>query len=170
MTGSGRHLPAEATTVTRQVGLYGLTRADRLHGLMAAQRLTQGRLAAVIGLSVPRVTQLISGRRVKISNPAVNTRMVRLEEMAGSPSVAAGDPAEIARVLADVTTATPTLTTVAVPVQPPGPGERAQAVRHLAAVAPPPVVRMAAAAGARHRPGRAAGGGSTADWAGRPRP
>ena len=107
---------------------------------------------------------------VKISNPAVDTRMVRLEEMAGSPSVAAGDPAEIARVLADVTTATPTLTTVAVPVQPPSPGERAQAVRRLAAVPPPPVVRIGGRGRCPAPTWPRCWGGSAADWAGRPRP
>lgn len=116
---------------------------------MSAYRLTQARLAAVIGLSAPMVSQLISGQRVKISNPAVFARVVRLEELAGSAGVRAGEPAEIARVLADVAAATPTLTTVAVPAVPPGHpglGEREQAVRYLAGLVPPAVLRTAAAA------------------------
>ncbi|WP_420121040.1 helix-turn-helix domain-containing protein [Nakamurella sp.] len=136
----------DGPTVTRQVDLYGLSWSDRLHRVMAAYRLTQARLAAVIGLSAPMVSQLISGQRVKISNPAVYARVVRLEELAGSPGVRAGDPAEIARVLAEVTAATPTLTTVAVPVTPAGRGEREQVVRYLAGLAPPPALRLAAAA------------------------
>lgn len=113
---------------------------------MAVYRLTQARLASVIGLSAPMVSQLISGQRVKISNPAVYARVVRLEELAGSPVVLAGDPAEITRVLADVRAVTPTLTTAPVPAESRPPGERQQAIRHLAGLAPPGVLRMAAAA------------------------
>jgi hypothetical protein len=169
MTGSGRHHPSEATTITRQVDLYGLTWADRLHRLMATYRITQARLAGVIGLSAPMVSQLISGQRVKISNPAVYGRVVRLEELAGSPGIVAGDPAEIARVLADVTAAAPTLTTVAVPARPLHPGEREQAVRHLAAIAPPTVLRMAAASVPGTELAALLAEAATADWAGRPR-
>ncbi len=146
MTISDRQHPADGPTVTRQVDLYGLSWSERLHRLMASYRLTQARLAGVIGLSAPMVSQLISGQRVKISNPAVYARVVRLEELAGSPRVAAGDPAEIARVLADVTAATPTLTTVTVPSPPGGSGDREQVVRYLAGTAPPTVLRTAAAA------------------------
>lgn len=143
---SDRHHPPGGPTVTRQVDLYGLSWSERLHRLMAAYRLTQARLAAVIGLSAPMVSQLISGQRVKITNPAVYARVVRLEELAGSPGVRAGETAEIARVLADVTAATPTLTTVSVPARPPTSGEREQAIRHLAGLAPPTVLQIAAAA------------------------
>lgn len=136
----------EGPTDTRQVDLYGLSWSDRLHRLMTAYRLTQARLAAVIGLSAPMVSQLISGQRVKISNPAVYARVVRLEELVGLPGVQAGDAAEIARVLTDVTAATPTLTTVAVPAGSGRPGEREQAVRYLAGLAPPTALRLAAAA------------------------
>ena len=136
----------DGRTVTRQVDLYGLSWSDRLHRVMTAYRLTQARLAGVIGLSAPMVSQLISGQRVKISNPAVYARVVRLEELAGSPGVRAGDPAEIARVLAEVTAATPTLTTAAMPGEPAGQGGREQAARYLAGLAPAEVLRTAAAA------------------------
>lgn len=161
--------PGGGPTVTRQVDLYGLSWSDRLHRLMAVYRLTQARLAAVIGLSAPMVSQLISGQRVKISNPAVYGRVVRLEELAGSPGVRAGDPAEIARVLADVTAATPTLTTVAGPAEPRRPGEREQAVRHLAGLAPPTVLRLAAAAVPGTDLAALLGEAATADWVARPR-
>lgn len=169
MSTTDRNHPAGGPTVTRQVDLYGLSWSERLHRLMAAYRLTQARLAAVIGLSAPMVSQLISGQRVKISNPAVYARVVRLEELAGSPGVRAGDPSEIARVLSDVTAATPTLTTVAVPATPPGPSELEQVVRHLAAVAPPTVLRMAAAAVPGTDLAALLGQAAAADWAGRPR-
>lgn len=144
VTTSDRIHPPGGPTVTRQVDLYGLSWSERLHRLMAAYGLTQGRLAAVIGLSAPMVSQLISGQRVKISNPAVYGRVVRLEELAGSPGVQAGDPAEIARVLAEVRSATPTLTTSTAPAR--RPQDREQAIRHLAAVAAPALLRTAAGA------------------------
>jgi transcriptional regulator with XRE-family HTH domain len=167
-TSDGRH-PAGGPIVTRQVDLYGLTWADRLHRLMAAYRITQARLAGVIGLSAPMVSQLISGQRVKISNPAVYARVVRLEELAGSPGVLAGDPAEIARVLADVTATAPTLTTVAVPPVPDRQGDREQVVRYLAAIAPPTVLQMAAAAVPGTDLAGLLGEAAAADWAGRRR-
>jgi hypothetical protein len=166
VTSSDRHHPPGGPTVTRQVDLYGLSWSERLHRLMSVYHLTQARLASVIGLSAPMVSQLISGQRVKISNPAVYARVVRLEELAGSPGVLSGDPAEIARVLADVTAVAPTLTTVGVPADPPPPTHREQTMRHLAGLAAPSVLRTAAAA----VPGTDLGAllGEAADRAGHP--
>jgi len=109
---SDRHHPPGGPTVTRQVDLYGLSWSDRLHRLMAAYRLTQARLAAVIGLSAPMLSQLISGQRVKISNPAVYGRVVGLEEQLAHPGVQAGDPAVLAKVLDEVAASHPALTTM----------------------------------------------------------
>ena len=79
---------------------------------MAAYHLSQARLAAVIGLSAPMLSQLITGHRVKISNPSVFGRIVRLEELSSDPRVASGDPASIGPVLADVASSNPVLTTM----------------------------------------------------------
>ena len=76
----------------QQRALYGESWADRLGRLMAAYRLSQARLAGVIGLSAPMLSQLITGHRVKISNPAVFGRIVRLEEMLVDPRVSSGRP------------------------------------------------------------------------------
>ena len=146
MTGSEHHHPTGGP-VTRQVDIYGLSWADRLGRLMATYRLSQAKLAAVIGLSPPMVSQLISGQRVKISNPAVYGRVVRLEELAQSPAVVGGTVTDIERVLADVTASAPMLTTVSVPARGmPGPEDRELAVRYLSGVGTPPELRAAAAA------------------------
>lgn len=146
LTGSGQHHPTEGP-VTRQVDIYGFSWADRLGALMATYRLSQARLAAVIGLSPPMVSQLISGQRVKISNPAVYGRVVRLEELAQSPAVLSGTVTDIDHMLADVTASAPMLTTVAVPVAgQPAPEGREQVVAFLTGIATAADLRATAAA------------------------
>lgn len=99
---------------SRQVELYGEPWSVRLTRLLQAYRLSQAKLGAAIGLSAPMVSQLMSGQRVKISNPAVFGRIVRLEEQLSAPGIVAGDPAAIAGVLAEIATARP-LTTLGMP-------------------------------------------------------
>ena len=57
--------------------------------LLAAYRISQARLAGALGLSPPMLSQLMSGQRAKISNPAVFGRLVRLEELAARVTDAA---------------------------------------------------------------------------------
>jgi predicted transcriptional regulator len=45
--------------------------------------LNQARLAGVLGLSAPMLSQLMSGQRAKIGNPAVVQRVQALQELAG---------------------------------------------------------------------------------------
>ncbi|MBK7820507.1 MAG: helix-turn-helix transcriptional regulator [Tessaracoccus sp.] len=92
-----------------QIELYGATWATRFAALRTAYGLSQGALASIVGLSAPMVSQLVSGHRVKISNPAVLARIVFLEERLGEPEVVAGDRAAIERVLAAVSSSTPEL-------------------------------------------------------------
>lgn len=98
---------------SRQVALYGVSWADRLGGLMHTLDISQARLAEVLGLSRPMVSQLISGQRVKISNPVVYGRLVRLEELA-SGTVPARDRAVLRRSLDDIMASEPILTTTTV--------------------------------------------------------
>ena len=69
----------------QQLAIYGESWADRFGRLLTGFGLSQSRLAAVIGLSAPMMSQLITGQRVKISNPAVYGRIVRLEELLPPP-------------------------------------------------------------------------------------
>ncbi|MFD1828953.1 MULTISPECIES: DNA-binding protein [Streptomyces] len=48
--------------------------------------LNQARLATVLGLSAPMLSQLMSGQRAKIGNPAVVQRVQALQELAGEVS------------------------------------------------------------------------------------
>lgn len=92
-----------------QIELYGATWASRFAALRAAYRLSQGALASTVGLSAPMVSQLVSGHRVKISNPAVLARIVYLEEQLTEPDVVAGERHAIERVLSSVSSTTPEL-------------------------------------------------------------
>ncbi|TCK25347.1 helix-turn-helix domain-containing protein [Pseudonocardia endophytica] len=64
----------------RQRELYGAPLAERVHRLTAALGVTQARLAATLGLSPAMLSQLVSGRRVKIGDPAVLSRLIALDE------------------------------------------------------------------------------------------
>jgi hypothetical protein len=92
--------------------MYGENWADRFGRLLRGYGISQSRLAAVIGLSAPMLSQLISGQRVKISNPAVYGRVVRLEEQLADPAFQSGDPGQLGRVLDEVASSQPALTTM----------------------------------------------------------
>jgi hypothetical protein len=59
----------------QQRALYGEPLGDLVSRVAAGLQLTQGRLAETIGLSAPMLSQLVSGQRVKIGNPAVVHRL-----------------------------------------------------------------------------------------------
>lgn len=66
-----------------QLRLYGAPLGDLLRDVGSVLGLSQGRLAALLGLSAPMVSQLASGHRVKIGNPTAVSRLQRLVELAG---------------------------------------------------------------------------------------
>lgn len=63
--------------------LYGASLRDLARGVMASLELTQGRLADVLGVSAPMLSQLMSGHRVKIGDPAVVHRLSNLLALSG---------------------------------------------------------------------------------------
>jgi hypothetical protein len=152
---------ADSLAGSRQVEIYGESWSDRLSRLLRGYRISQARLGAVIGLSAPMVSQLMTGHRVKISNPAVYGRIVGLEEFLADERVQAGDPMRIGEVLADVAISHPVLTTRNLPagttahpvpvdsgVDPAGP-----AIETLAAAAEPGVLlEIASVAGSLGAP------------------
>jgi transcriptional regulator with XRE-family HTH domain len=103
----------EQPTVARNVALqrewYGEPLGDRVRRLVVAFDVSQAQLADVLGLSPPMLSQLMSGRRAKIGNPAVLARMVMLERRVLTPDVASGDPAAIRAALEEVRESRPTL-------------------------------------------------------------
>ncbi|MGH3788854.1 MAG: XRE family transcriptional regulator [Pseudonocardiaceae bacterium] len=100
-------------TVARNVALqrewYGEPLGDRVRRLVVAFDVSQAQLAEVLGLSAPMLSQLMSGRRAKIGNPAVLARMVMLERRVLTPEVASGDPAAIRAALEEIRDSRPTV-------------------------------------------------------------
>ena len=111
----------EQATVQRNVAQqrewYGEPLGDRVRRLVVAFDVSQAQLAEVLGLSPPMLSQLMSGRRGKIGNPAVLARMVMLERRVLTPSVASGDPAGIRRALEEVRDSRPTVSRETLPVE-----------------------------------------------------
>ena len=132
---------ARSAASARQTEIYGESWSDRLHRLMTAYRLSQVRLAPVIGLSAPMLSQLISGQRVKISNPAVYGRIVTLEEAAAAPDFRSRTAAQMADLLARTAASQPVLSTRTT-AAPQLPGDHV--VDALAALAPPAALTAAA--------------------------
>lgn len=85
-TGDARELQRE---------LYGAPLGEVGADVMKALGLTQGRLAEALGLSAPMLSQLMSGQRVKIGNPAVVHRLQSLVTLAqGASALSSTEVAE----------------------------------------------------------------------------
>jgi predicted transcriptional regulator len=83
MDGSGQDAMARALEARElQRGWYGEPLGDLFQRLIGDLGLNQSRLAAVLGLSAPMLSQLKSGQRAKIGNPAVVQRLQALQELA----------------------------------------------------------------------------------------
>lgn len=81
----------EATAKARELQSqwYGEPLGALFRKLIEDLGLNQARLATVLGLSAPMLSQLMSGQRAKIGNPAVVQRVQALQELANE--VARGD-------------------------------------------------------------------------------
>ena len=90
--------------------LYGEPVADIVGRIMSSLGLTQVRLAEVLGLSAPMLSQLIGARRVKIGNPAVLGRLQSLTDLAAVGPGLTADEKE--RGLAAIHEAQPTMSTM----------------------------------------------------------
>jgi len=75
----------EATARARdlQRNWYGEPLGTLFRRLIDDLGLNQARLAGVLGLSAPMLSQLMSGQRAKIGNPAVVQRVQLLQDLAG---------------------------------------------------------------------------------------
>lgn len=69
-----------------QAEWYGGPLGDQFRWLTQRLGITQAGLAQVLGLSPPMLSQLMSGRRAKISNPVVLNRLLAVEELARDPA------------------------------------------------------------------------------------
>ncbi|TWD75010.1 hypothetical protein FB561_6445 [Kribbella amoyensis] len=97
----------------QQTELYGEPLGDLIRRVGYTLGLTQAKLAEVVGLSAPMLSQLISAQRVKIGNPAVVTRLHALDEFAQRAAAESLDPAEIAAGLTEIRATTGAFTRAA---------------------------------------------------------
>lgn len=88
---------------------YGEPLGDRVRRLVVAFDVSQAFLADVLGISAPMLSQVMSGRRAKIGNPAVLSRLIMLERKILTPGVAAGDAEAIKAAMEDVRESNPTV-------------------------------------------------------------
>lgn len=106
--------------VQRNVALqrewYGEPLGDRVRRLVVAFNVSQANLADVLGISAPMLSQVMSGRRAKIGNPAVLARLIMLERKVLTPEVALGTPEGLRQALDDVRDSRPRVTTDMLPV------------------------------------------------------
>lgn len=89
----------EATARARELqrNWYGEPLGALFRRLIDDLGLNQARLAGVLGLSAPMLSQLMSGQRAKIGNPAVVQRVQLLQDLAGQAadgSVSAAEATE----------------------------------------------------------------------------
>lgn len=85
-----------------QTEWYGEPLGDRVRPLLDRLGLSQSGLAGVLGLSAPMLSQLMSGQRAKISNPAVLHRLLAVEELVADPAFDAMSAAEIKERLEEI--------------------------------------------------------------------
>ncbi len=72
-----------ARNLERQRQLYGEPLGERVRRLQNALGVSQARVARSLGISTAMLSQLISGRRVKIGDPNVLARLLLLDRHAG---------------------------------------------------------------------------------------
>jgi transcriptional regulator with XRE-family HTH domain len=65
----------------QQVEWYGEPLGERVRRLIERLNVSQTAFADILGLSAPMLSQLMSGHRAKISNPAVLSRLMAVEAL-----------------------------------------------------------------------------------------
>ena len=115
---------ATEENLAQQRQLYGEPLADITGRVRNSLNLTQAGLGQILGLSAPMMSQLLSGQRAKIGNPAVLGRLQALVEL--SRQAATLTATQRTERLKEIQEATPTISTSLNP-----------AVRELHNAAPP---------------------------------
>lgn len=82
------------STRARQIELYGESLQSVLGRCAAALQLNQARMAELLGISAPMLSQLINGRRIKIGNPAAAQRLQWMFQIAQQVEAGALSPSE----------------------------------------------------------------------------
>lgn len=118
---------AESDKRAEQRRLYGEPVGDLVRRVMHGLGLTQGRVAGVLGLSPPMLSQLMSGQRVKIGNPQALSRLQAMLTLTDEAPRLTAD--EVAQRLGEIRDATSALTTSQLATTPPA--DTADLVRRL---------------------------------------
>lgn len=132
-----------ARNLAQQREWYGEPLGDRVRRLVVAFAVTQSQLAEVLGISAPMLSQVMSGRRAKIGNPAVLARMVMLERRVLTPGVASGDRRALVEALEEVRASRPAVARGGLPVRD-RPGESISVLSGLRELADPDELMEAA--------------------------
>ena len=93
----------------RQRELYGEPLAELTGRVRGALGLTQAGLARVLGVSAPMLSQLVSGQRTRIGNPAVVQRLQWLLDLSARAQLLSPD--EVAEKIAEIQDAQTVLVT-----------------------------------------------------------
>lgn len=101
-------MDAVARNRERQAEWYGAPLGDLLHGLLMRLGITQAGLADVLGLSAPMLSQLGSGHRAKIANPAALGRLLAVQALVAEPGFDRLGPDQVRNRLATIRAETPT--------------------------------------------------------------
>jgi putative DNA-binding protein len=100
---------ATEENLARQRQLYGEPLANIAGRIRSELDLTQAGLAQVLGLSAPMISQLLSGQRAKIGNPAVLGRLQALVELCREAPILT--PEQRRKRIKEIQEATPTIST-----------------------------------------------------------
>ena len=96
----------------RQRELYGAPLVEIATRIAQAFSFTQAKLATVIGVSAPMLSQVLSGRRTKLGNPATVARLAALNSLVDISGGLTED--EIAARIAEIQASSTDLTTTTV--------------------------------------------------------
>jgi transcriptional regulator with XRE-family HTH domain len=104
----------------QQTEWYGEPLGERVRRLVERLDLSQTAFADILGLSAPMLSQLMSGHRAKISNPAVLSRLMAVEALVTGADFELLPAREVRdRLDAIRQDATPSSTTTRIPITPP---------------------------------------------------
>jgi transcriptional regulator with XRE-family HTH domain len=116
----------------QQTEWYGEPLGERVRRLVERLDLSQTAFADILGLSAPMLSQLMSGHRAKISNPAVLSRLLAVEALVTGPDFELLPAREVRdRLDAIRQDATPASTTTRIPITPPAPADPVVVIQAL---------------------------------------
>jgi len=116
----------------QQTEWYGEPLGERVRRLVERLDLSQTAFADILGLSAPMLSQLMSGHRAKISNPAVLSRLLAVETLVTGPDFELLPAREVRdRLDAIRQDATPASTTTRIPITPAAPADPVVVIQAL---------------------------------------